>query len=81
VQLKLISFSLGFDSHPAFYDGQRAYNMKDLSVIPEFASLLNDCFRTLGVIGWSSVGCDNWNIMNLRVSDLSELRYSKLMLP
>lgn len=42
VQLKLISFNYRYDSHPAFNGGLRAHNMKGLSVIPEFASLLNE---------------------------------------
>lgn len=81
MQLKLISFNLGYDSHLAFNSGLRARNMKDLSVIPEFASLLNEFWRTLGVIEQSSVRCDSCNIMDLRISDIPELQYSKLMLP
>lgn len=34
VQLKLISFSVGFDSHLAFDCVQRAHDMKNLLVIP-----------------------------------------------
>lgn len=37
VQLKLISFNLRYDPHPAFNGGLRVHNMKNLSIIPEFA--------------------------------------------
>lgn len=50
VQLKLISFNVGFDLHLAFDCVQRAHDMKNLLVASEFAHLLKELRKTRRVI-------------------------------